>query len=104
MEPWSKTIKRRRLSWVGRMMRLDDSTPVRKAVNEATRKAGKKKRGNFKTWTKVVNDLGSIDSELCIDGYRLEQMISDINEWNGKSNMHSALSLPKAEQRPDRQL
>ena len=85
MEPWSKTIKRRRLSWVGHTMRLDESKPVRKEVNEATRKAGKKKRGNFKTWIKVVNDeLASIDSELCIDGYRLEQMISDRNEWNEK--------------------
>ena len=65
MAPWSQTIKNRRLSWVGHMMRLDETTPVRKALNEATRKAGKKKKGNFKTWVKTINeDLLSIDLKL----------------------------------------
>ena len=31
-EPWSRTIKRRRLIWLGHVQRLDPSTPARKAL------------------------------------------------------------------------
>ena len=50
------------------MMRLDETMPVRKALNEVTRKAGKTKRGNHKTWIKVINeDLSIIDPEMTIN-------------------------------------
>ena len=75
IEPWSLTIKRRRLRWLGHLMRLDESTPVRKALEEAMRKGGKKKKGNHKTWVKVVNeDLLSIDPELSLSGQKWKEL------------------------------
>ena len=65
-------------------MRLDESTPVRKALEEAMRKGGKKKKGNHKTWVKVVNeDLLSIDPELSLSGQKLKELVGNRNEWNG---------------------
>ena len=85
VEPWSQDIKKRRLRWTGHMMRLDETTPVRQALNEATRKAGKKKRGNHKTWIKVINeDLSNIDPEMSIDSQKLVKEASDRNGWNRK--------------------
>ena len=45
--PWSSQIEKRRLSWLGHLMRLNSDTPARKALDEAlvpqTRKRGKPK-------------------------------------------------------------
>ena len=66
------------------MMRLDETTPVRKALNEATRKAGKKKKGNFKMWVIIVNkDLLSIDLKLSLNSERLKEVAQSRSEWNG---------------------
>ena len=35
VEKWSKIIKRRRLSWLGHLLRLDKQTPARLALKEA---------------------------------------------------------------------
>ena len=35
VEPWSKSIKRRRLNWLGHLMRLNENTPARSALDEA---------------------------------------------------------------------
>ena len=34
LEPWSKTIKRRRLTFLGHIMRLHPDTPVKKAMTQ----------------------------------------------------------------------
>ena len=34
-EPWSKTIRRRRLNWLGDLMRLNENTPARRALDVA---------------------------------------------------------------------
>ena len=34
-KPRSKTIKRRRLNWLGHLMRLNENTPARRALDEA---------------------------------------------------------------------
>ena len=84
LEPWSLTIKKRRLRWLGHLMRLDESTPVRRALEEATRKGGKKKRGNHKTWVKIVNeDLSKLDPELALSGQKLKELVKNRDEWNG---------------------
>ena len=65
-------------------MRLDESTPVRRALEEATRKGGKKKRGNHKTWVKIVNeDLSKLDPELALSGQKLKELVKNRDEWNG---------------------
>ena len=47
-------IRRRRLSWVGHLMRLPPETPARISIYEALRTT-KRKRGKAKTtWLKVI--------------------------------------------------
>ena len=55
-EPWSKTIKRRRLNFLGHIMRLNNNTPVRRALKEATTPTkGKIGRPNH-TWIKTITE------------------------------------------------
>ena len=57
-EKWSKSIKRRRLNFLGHIMRLNDNTPVRIALKEALTPAGKKRGRPKLTWLKtIVEDL-----------------------------------------------
>ena len=54
VEPWSRTIRRRRLNWLGHLMRLPPETPARISLYEAIRTT-KRKRGKAKTtWLKVT--------------------------------------------------
>ena len=48
VEPWSVTIKRRRLNWLGHLMRMEKDTPARLALDEALRPS-KRKIGHPKT-------------------------------------------------------
>ena len=59
--PWSETIKSRRLSWFGHMMRLPETTPVRIALKEAQKEV-KLPRGRPKTtWLSCMkNQLSDI--------------------------------------------
>ena len=52
---WSKEIKRRRLSWYGHLLRLQEGTPAKQALEETRRKT-KKPQGKPKmTWHQKVN-------------------------------------------------
>ena len=54
VEPWSITILRRRLMWLGHLLRLQTETPTRLALIEAVKKV-KKPRGKPKTtWLSTV--------------------------------------------------
>ena len=35
IEPWSKTIEKKRIKWFGHLMRLDENTPAQKALRIA---------------------------------------------------------------------
>ena len=51
---WSITIRKRRLTWFGHLLRLDKETPARKALTVAC-KLIKKKPGRQKlTWLELV--------------------------------------------------
>ena len=51
---WSETIRKRRLSWLGHLLRLDESTPARIALREAC-KVVKGTVGRHKlTWIELV--------------------------------------------------
>ena len=54
MEPWSKIIKKRRLSWYGHLIRLSEETPAKKALDEVKRKVKKPKGGQKITWIKLI--------------------------------------------------
>ena len=51
---WSKTIQKRRLKWLGHLMRLPEETPARRSqkesLSEIKRKVGRPKL----TWIKVI--------------------------------------------------
>ena len=54
VEKWSRTIKRRRLNWLGHLMRLPQNTAARLALNEHLRTT-KNKQGRPKTtWMKTI--------------------------------------------------
>ena len=61
-EPWSKTIKRRRLSFLGHVMRLHPETPARRALAEFLRPVKRPQGRPTKTWFECVkNDLKEMD-------------------------------------------
>ena len=87
--PWSTKIFKRRLSWLGHLLRLDTDTPARKALNEFCKKT-KAPRGRRKTtWLQIVlNDIknfstltvtNDVGETICI----LERIANNRKEWNG---------------------
>ena len=61
-EPWSRTIKRRRLNWLGHLLRLPNETPARQALTEYNR-AIKRPVGRPKpTWVAQIKK--EIDPEI----------------------------------------
>ena len=64
-EPWSRTIKRRRLNWLGHMMRLNNSTPVKLALSEFLTPTKKKRGRTQTTWLSVIKkDLEGLNIKL----------------------------------------
>ena len=56
VEPWSGTIRRRHLNWLGHLMRIPPETPTRISLHEAL-KTTKRKRGKAKiAWLKVIEE------------------------------------------------
>ena len=57
-KPWSQTIRRRRLTWVGHLMRLNEETPARRALDEYL-KVSKRPVGHPKLtwWSLVLSDI-----------------------------------------------
>ena len=54
MEPWTKTIKRRRLNWLGHLMRLHPDTPARKALDVALTPAKRPVGRPVLTWLDTI--------------------------------------------------
>ena len=63
--PWSNIIKRRRLTWLGHLLRLHPDTPARRALEEYLRLT-KKPQGRPKlTWISLIKqDLRTARIEL----------------------------------------
>ena len=55
-EPWSKTIKRRRLNWFGHLMRLHQDTPARQSLNETLQPEPSKWGRPKHPWIKQIQD------------------------------------------------
>ena len=55
-ESWSRAIKRRRLTFLGHVMRLNENTPVRIALNEALTPTRNKVGRPKDTWLKTIAD------------------------------------------------
>ena len=64
-EPWSVAIKRKRLSFLGHVMRLDPETPARMSISEFLRPVKRPQGRPKKTWMEIVrSDLKEVNIEL----------------------------------------
>ena len=79
-EEWSTTVKRRRLIWVGHLLRLHEETPAQQALAEATRRVKLPRGGQKSTWVRGVNrDLKEVGySEL---GMGVHTSAQDRKTW-----------------------
>ena len=67
VEEWSITIKRRRLNWLGHVMRLPVDTPARLALKERLRSVQNKKGRPKNTWVKTIKkdlEVANINIDL----------------------------------------
>ena len=86
VKKWSEIIKKRRLSWVGHLLRLDAQTPARLALKEAC-KITKKKPGRKVSWIDVVKkdlkdsrlNLNTKDNEVFFE--ELKIICCDRKQW-----------------------
>ena len=79
---WSKVIKKRRLRWLGHLLRLPPHAPARLAFNESKTFTKANKRTCKLTWNKVINkDLKGIDSGYFIEREDIEQLAEDRVWW-----------------------
>ena len=63
--PWSKKIPKRRLTWLGHLLRLNQGTPVWRALKEACRKVKKVAGRHTLTWIELIRkDIENIDNNL----------------------------------------
>ena len=87
---WSTIIKKRRLNWLGHLRRLDETTPVRKALYESVRDNKRKIGKPNLTWIKLIEkDRSSINIHLNITKSTAEEIEGKLkeitwnrNEWN----------------------
>ena len=54
IDGWSKTIKERRLSWYGHLLRSPDNTPANTVIREAQRYVKKPRGGQKLAWIKMI--------------------------------------------------
>jgi len=61
-EPWSISIKRRRLNFAGHLMRLDENTPAKQALYEAIKPTKRKPGRPKQSWIQTIRR--DLDSQL----------------------------------------
>ncbi len=64
--PWSQTIKRRRLNWLGHLLRLPDETPAKQALKEFLRKTKRPPGKPKTTWlSQIKQQLSHLGIDPC---------------------------------------
>ena len=82
--PWSKNILGRRLRWIGHLLRLNESTPARTALQEAMTKTNKPPGRPKLTWLDQLKK----DSELVLNTKsqdyidKLQRAAADRDYWS----------------------
>ena len=72
-EPWSETIKQRRLRWLGHLLRLDETTPARRALELFQQPSKKPRGGQRTTWLSTISK-NLTEKELDLDkAYQIAQ-------------------------------
>ena len=62
--PWSETIKKRRLSWYGHLLRLPEKAPARQALRETLRRSKRPPGKPKTTWMSMISkDLPNHDTQ-----------------------------------------
>ena len=65
--PWSQTVKRRRLTWYGHLLRLPEDTPARKSLKEAKNPCKEPSGGQKLTWIKQIGkDLEKVEFKTLV--------------------------------------
>ena len=78
-EPWSAKIRKRRLSWLGHLLRLPSDAPAKEALEECQR-AVRRPRGKPKaTWMSLVK--GELKRLLNLDFDAATEIAKDRNKW-----------------------
>ena len=91
-EPCSIVTERRRLSWLGHMMRLNPETPARQSFKEALRPVKRKPGRHPMTWiTTIQQDLSKRDIHINLRDIsaieKLESMCHDRVGWKARCSM-----------------
>ena len=91
-EPWSVVTERRRLSWLGHLMRLNPETPASQSFKEALRPVKRKPDRLPMTWiTTSQQDPSKRDIHITLRGIsaieKLESMCHDRVGWKARCSM-----------------
>ena len=91
-EPWSIVTERRRLSWLGHLMRLNPKTPAGQYFKEALRPVKRKPGRPPMTWiTTIQQDLSKRDIHINLRDIiaieKLESMCHDRVGWKARRSM-----------------
>ena len=80
---WSKDIKKRRLKWLGHLLRLPEDTPARQALQEAFSPVNRPRGRPKTTWISLVTkELKEMNIELTYDSlHEVVELANDRNAW-----------------------
>ena len=84
MTEWSREVKKRRLKWLGHLLRLPEETPARQALHQSMLPV-KRPRGKPKTtWVSLVRrELAEINIDFCIKNMsHVVTLANDRAVWN----------------------
>ena len=96
--PWSETIRKRRLSWLGHLMRLPKETPAQIALTEALKPSQKYRGRPRATWLEVIkkdlNELNIVSFDISANNEKFIKCLYEFTEnrmtWN--KTVRSAIS------------
>ena len=76
---WSVIIRKRRLDWLGHVMRLNKKTPVRLALYESLKPVQRKRGRPCSTWIKIIEkDLSLVDIKLNLNKTTPDETIATL--------------------------
>ena len=77
---WTKTIRKRRLTWFGHVLRMDKDTPARLALEEFTKPRKKRVGRPHNTWlTNVLKDIKENGNIRNIDlGHSMKDTVKNL--------------------------
>jgi hypothetical protein len=91
-ENWSQKSKKRRLRWLGHLMRLPKTAPIQQALTEALRPIKRPSGKPKTTWVSRMNiDLKEPSPQLKLVSKQLRVVTSDRARWRALIKGESAV-------------